>query len=105
MKLTKIPAVQVTICTIILQDMNDLDIHMDKEHIIAIGTKPYKDLIKSKVITAAYNYLRVIQSTHSKVKDINYSKLEMQPYLYSFDFAPEQSLASRWISVNNLNQT
>ena len=70
-------------CNLIYEDMNDLDIHMSKDHIRSMGTKQYKELIKTKVISAAFKYLSKIQQTHSKVKDIRYRRLEIQPYLSS----------------------
>ena len=70
-------------CNLIYEDMTDLDIHMSKDHLMAMGSKEYKKLVKIKVLAAAFKYLSNIQQTHSKVKDINYTRLEIQPYLCS----------------------
>ena len=55
-----------------------------------MGSIQYKDWIKTKVTEAAFRYLTSIQQTHSKVKDIKYSKLELQPYLHSPLFSRKQ---------------
>ena len=77
-------------CNLIVQDMIDLDIHTNKNHYTSMGSKQYKDWIKTKVTEAAFRYLTNIQQTHSKVKNIKYSKLELQPYLYSPLFSRKQ---------------
>ena len=90
-------------CNFINQDMIDLDIHMNKDHHTSMGSKQYKDWIKTKVTEAAFKYLTSIQETYNKVKDIKYSKLELPPYLYSPLFSRKQmstlfSLRSRIFS-------
>ena len=77
-------------CNLINQDMIDLDIHINKNHHTSMGSIQYKDWIKTKVTEAAFRYLTSIQQTHSKVKDIKYSKLELQPYLHSPLFSRKQ---------------
>ena len=64
-----------------------------------------KKHIKEKVRAKAFIYLQSIQETHSKIRNIKYSKLEMQPYLNSALFSKENismlfSLRSR--SVRNI---
>ena len=70
--------------------MIDLDIQMFKDHLTSMGAKQYKDWIKIKVTEAAFRYLTSIQQTHSKLKNIQYTKLEMQPYLCSTLFSRKQ---------------
>ena len=68
-----------------------------------MGTKQYKELVKTKVLAAAFKYLSNIQQTHSKVKYIQYQNLEIQPYLSSPLFSRKEistlfRLCSRTIS-------
>jgi len=39
--------------------------------------------VKNKINEAAFHYLSKIKDTHSKVKDIFYEKLEIQPFIHS----------------------
>ena len=48
-----------------------------------MSSRQYKKYIKEKVRTKAFTYLKSLQETHSKIRNIVYSKLEMQPYLSS----------------------
>ena len=45
-----------------------------------MGTQQYKNYIKMKVKETALKYLTEEQESHSKVKHIEYEKLEIQPY-------------------------
>ena len=41
----------------------------------------FKNIVKNKIKIAAFEYLRNIQATHSKSKQIEYKSLELQSYL------------------------
>ena len=43
----------------------------------------FKDIVKTRVRTAAFKYLKEIQQRHSKVKDIEYLRFELSSYLRS----------------------
>ena len=43
----------------------------------------FKRSVKNRIKTAAFKYLKIKQMEHSKVKNINYTSLETQPYLKS----------------------
>ena len=43
----------------------------------------FKNIVKNKIQIAAFEYLRNIQATHSKSKQIQYKSLELQSYLKS----------------------
>ena len=45
------------------------------------GTNAYKMLVKKKIKAAAFKYLKGLQANHSKVKDIQYSNLDIQTYM------------------------
>ena len=53
-------------------------------------TNSYKQFIKSKIRMRALKYLKSFQQTHSKVKEIVYEKLEVQPYLTSPLFSNDE---------------
>ena len=90
-------------CNLIYEDMTDLDIHMSKEHLMAMGSKEYKKLVKIKVLAAAFKYLSNIQQTHSKVKDINYTRLEIQPYLCSPLFSRKEISPLFWLRSSTIS--
>ena len=50
----------------------------------------FKKFIKEKIKTAAFDHLRKLQEKHSKIRDIVYKKLEIQPYMVSPVFLDEE---------------
>ena len=64
----------------------------------------FKQFVKIRTEKAAFNYLETTKQKHSKVKQIQYTKLEAQPYVLSEEFKDEQicelfALRSRMIQV------
>ena len=90
-------------CNLISEDMKDLDMHMSKEHLMSMGTKQYKELVKTKVLAAAFKNLSNIQQTHSKVKNIQYHKLEIQPYLSSPLFSRKEISILFWLRSRSIS--
>ena len=94
-------------CRLIASDLESLDIRLTEENIKAMSSRDYKKHIKEKGRTHAFRYLKSLQATHSKIRNIVYSKLEMQPYLSSPLFSKENigmlcSLRSRTVrSIRN----
>ena len=77
---------------------------MSEEQIQHAGRDAFKKEIKEKIKNAAFKYLRNIQSEHSKIRDIQYNKLETQSYLTSPIFYDEEvellhALRSRYTNV------
>ena len=62
-------------------DLKDIDLDMSFSEIMKQTKDSFKNLIKSKVKAAAFTYLRNIQATKSKSKNIEYKCLELQNYL------------------------
>ena len=62
----------------------------NENKILNMSKEPYKQFIKEKIKTAAFNYLRKLQEKHSKIRDIVYKKLEIQPYTVSPVFLDEE---------------
>ena len=50
----------------------------------------FKKIVKEKIVQSALEYLRKIQKTHSKVKDIVYSNSDIQKYLIDKRFTFEE---------------
>ena len=61
---------------------NDIEeIKIDENSIMTTKKHKFKMIVKKKINDAAFEYLTKIKETHSKVKDIVYKKLEIQPYI------------------------
>ena len=89
-------------CRLVAEDLVSLDISLTEDQIRIMSTTEYKKHIKEKVRSGALRYLQSVQETHSKVRNIKYSKFEMQPYLCSALFSKENigmlfSLRSRTV--------
>ena len=70
------------------------------------NVQSYKNFIKAKIKIAALKFLNERKSTHSKVKDIEYSNLETQKYLKSPLFSDSEvsllfSLRSKYIQFKS----
>ena len=63
--------------------MIDIELGLNKEDAKSMTKDPFKRILKHKIQQAAFIYLENIKKTHSKVSHIEYSKLELQPYLRS----------------------
>ena len=68
---------------LVKRDFEEMKIPFNLEMVESTGGQTFKSTIKIKVKEAAFQYLRNKLKTHSKVKDIEYSKLETQKYLTS----------------------
>ena len=62
------------------------DLNIDVESISTIKKERFKIILKEKITDFAFNYLQEKKSGHSKVKDIMYEKLSIQPYLTDIKF-------------------
>ena len=87
---------------LVKKDFELIEEIMDESSIIGCGADKLKTKIKKKIKMAAFKFLRNKQQTHSKVKDVQFSKLETQKYMLSPVFSNEEvntlySLRSRSI--------
>ena len=87
-------------------DFNKIKESFDESAIEHSNTSSYKKFIKTKVRMAAFIYLNDLKLTHSKVRDIEYDKLETQSYLTSPLFSNEDvnilfSLRSRSVECKS----
>ena len=63
------------------KDCEELDIKFDLSIIEMTSAADFKKYIKDEIRAAALKYLKIKQQSLSKVKDIQYPKLETQAYL------------------------
>ena len=71
----------------IKDDFKMCSITYNEHEITSSHNEQYKKLIKTNLEKAAFNVLITKQQSHSKVRDIKYNKLEIQPYLKSTQFS------------------
>ena len=71
--------------------MKPLALHLTLTFVESVGVEKFKQLVKTKVREAALKYLKVKQQTHTKVQNILYNKLEIQPYLKSVLFNNDET--------------
>ena len=62
----------------------------NESKILNMTKESFKKVIKEKIKTAAFDYLRTLQAKHSKIQDIVYRRLEIQPYMVSPVFLDEE---------------
>ena len=64
------------------QDLIELDINLSFEEIERISKDAFKELVKKNVKKCALDYLKKLQQTHSKARNLPY-ELDLQMYLKS----------------------
>ena len=74
---------------LVQMDMEESEI--DEEYLNTLDKASAKYEIKDKVHKAAFRYLKNEQSQHSKVRDIVYTKYEIQSYLKSGTFSNKEA--------------
>ena len=72
------------------KDFELIEEKMDESSIIGCGAEAFKNSIKKKIKIAAFKFLRSKQQTQSKVRDIQFLKLETQKYLLNRLFSNEE---------------
>ena len=65
---------------------------INEDAIIAMSEFQYKNYIKKHIKQAAFEHLKDIQKSHSKVRDIKYDKFMTQPYLTSSTFRNSEAI-------------
>ena len=68
---------------LLAKDFELINVQKNDEEITNTNTAQYKKLIKKQIKAAAFNYLRDIQEKHTKIRHIEYKKLEVQKYMTS----------------------
>ena len=65
----------------VLQDLTDFEIKMTFEEIQSTSKYSFKCLVKKAMQTKAFEWLEIEKDKLSKVKNVNFSKLQIQDYL------------------------
>ena len=66
---------------LVLNDFKLIGEPMDENEIASKSSKCHKNYIKQRIREAAFGYLQEKQQNHSKIKEIQYQKLETQNYM------------------------
>jgi hypothetical protein len=72
-------------------DFQITDMDLDVNSVETISVDMYKTQVKKKVREAALKYLINIQKTHSKIRDIEFKELKLQPYLKTPLFSNDET--------------
>ena len=73
----------------VLDDLKILNITSNFNDIKKIKKNSFKNIVKDKVKTAAMTYLNKFKLKHSKMDNLTYKKLAIQPYLTSTKIYPQ----------------
>ena len=76
-------------CRLVAADQERFQVSLSEEEVRNTSSKLYKKYVKEKVNKSAFEYLISVQKSHSKIRSIKYSKLEMQPYMKSELFSKD----------------
>ena len=76
-----------------------IGVEFDERKVKAMTKEDYKHFIKKKIQIAAFEYLRKLQETHSKIRNIAYSKLEIQNYMKSPILSDEEVNCHSFVSL------
>ena len=75
----------------VVKDLQELGLdYLDLEEIKNMKKDSFKKLVKEKCDDAVLNYLLKGNETKSKLKDLKYYKLQIQPYLLSPEISTRQ---------------
>ena len=77
---------------LVKSDLEYIEEPYNEQNITSMSKSQFKTHIKKKLNQAVFNSLKVLQNTHSKVRDIKYSEFKIQPYLKCHTFS--NSIAS-----------
>ena len=70
-------------CLLVSDDLAEIGLDTTERDIAIMSKTKFHTIIKTKVRSAALEYLKKLQQKHSKMDGLKYSKLELQPYLSS----------------------
>ena len=72
---------------LVKKDFEIIGLEMDEQEIRQISKQKFKKIIKSKIMNAAFTYLKSLQTNHSKMKNLRYERFEISKYLSSTMFS------------------
>ena len=62
-------------------DLAEIGLDITEKDIAIMSKQQFHTIIKTRVRSAALEYLKKLQQKHSKMDRLKYPKLELQPYL------------------------
>jgi hypothetical protein len=68
-------------CLTVQENLKEIKLTLSKDEIKRKSTESFKKIVKKEVGLLAFKTLMSIKDKHSKMKDLNYSNLELQNYL------------------------
>ena len=68
---------------IVTKDMTDVGLMLSENEISRMSKDRFKNIVKTKVRSSAFQYLLGLKQTHSKMSGITYRKYQLQEYLIS----------------------
>ena len=68
-------------CLTVKENLETLRINNTEEQIQKLSEESFKILVNSAIKKEAFNYLKALKNSHTKVLHIEYEKLKMQKYL------------------------
>ena len=71
---------------LVANDCEAIELGMSDDEIRRMSKFKFKKVVKSKVLKAAFKYLKDLQQTHSKMDNLQYDKFEASIYLTSPQF-------------------
>ena len=75
---------------LVKNDFCMIDVEFNERKIAAMTKESYKNFVKRKIRIAAFEYLKNLQKTHSKIRNLVYNNLEIQNYMTSPLFSDEE---------------
>jgi hypothetical protein len=76
---------------LVTNDCEAIELGMADNEIMRMSKLKFKKVVKSKVLKAAFKYLKDLKQTHSKMDNLQYGKFEASTYLTSPQFSFDNS--------------
>ena len=88
------------------KDCDDINLILNEDSAKNLKKEALKNKLKEKIYFSAFKYLQVLKSSHSKVREVSYEKLCIQPYLTDNNFTTVEkqllfSLRGRMTNIKN----
>ena len=84
--------------TMVREDMEGIGLRIDEQQIRQMSKNQFKKVVRNLVEKAAFRYLQEQKSRHTKVKNIEYNELKLQPYLESEEAAVLMNIRGQCIN-------
>ena len=72
--------------------MEEINLNLSENEIRNMKKNKFKKYVNNKILLSAFKYLKCIQSTHSKVKNIVYTTLKISSYLIDSKFTIQEKI-------------